>query len=425
MCLCYYFIKKRKHLNLIALFIICLIERIPISISILAVEVVLDALPACVVLLLEQAVALAREAPEIAGLEHECHCVLHAHGHVCLCSDGLFVCVAVWAVRGHAAVERCSAGDKAVGLGVVDAADQAHVLCHAVAVKVGWSECVLLDAPARREDDKVCDGRSGLVRRAGEHGEDARVEMVVEHGVHDAEAIEIILVWGIVAVPCDHIERGVRLLGLEERTEELVHNCPCAFLRRRAVFPCDRGLEVARVGESVGADRPELGQSKVALVHLEDVSAAWAGGWVDAPADAALHDCDFAWAHAQSSELCADVESAELRHEEHVAVCVAESGGAHRGVKHIQMCRTALLAVCGSGAADGDEALEECHADGERTAWLARQRERVPSELARVDLCVRKVRDNVHAEAGRWLERIVAHTWMGAIPGCFCYLCCC
>ncbi len=48
-----------------------------------------------------------------------------------------------------------SAGEKAFGLGVVLAVDEAHELVHHVAVKPGWAEGVFGDEPARREDGEV------------------------------------------------------------------------------------------------------------------------------------------------------------------------------------------------------------------------------------------------------------------------------
>ena len=61
----------------------------------------------------------------------------------------------VGAVAGHAVVQAGAAGEKAFGLGVVLAVDEAHELVHHVAVKPGRAEGVLGDQPARGEDGEV------------------------------------------------------------------------------------------------------------------------------------------------------------------------------------------------------------------------------------------------------------------------------
>src|SRR5208282_5812501 len=84
----------------------------------------------------------------------------------------------VRAVRGEGVVQAGPAGLEPLGLGVVDAAYQAHVLGHDVAVVPRRAEGVLADQPARREDHEVDVGQAGQLAGRGEHGEDGRVGVV-------------------------------------------------------------------------------------------------------------------------------------------------------------------------------------------------------------------------------------------------------
>src|ERR1700733_5037997 len=73
----------------------------------------------------------------------------------------LGVRLGVRAVRGEDVVQAGTAGHEALGLGVIDAADQAHELGHDVAVVPGRAEGVLAHQPARREDHEIHVGQAG------------------------------------------------------------------------------------------------------------------------------------------------------------------------------------------------------------------------------------------------------------------------
>src|SRR6188474_1384639 len=58
---------------------------------------------------------------------------------------------------------------------------------------------------------------------------------------------------------------------------------------------CNRRLEVARVGETVGADRAAVGQRELGAVVLADIAARGRTGELDLENHAARHDADLAW----------------------------------------------------------------------------------------------------------------------------------
>jgi hypothetical protein len=177
--------------------------------------------------------------------------------------------LAVGPVRGADAVEGGAAGHEAALLGVVRAPDEAHVLAHAVSVVIRWSESVFCHHPARGKNDEVDSSDAGLERGAGEDCEYGGVEVVEGHGVHHAEQGKVVLVRRVVAVPADNVERAVILPARPQRAPELVHD----DVRRLHLL--ERGVrhhEVARAGEPIGADGPEVRQFEVASECFANVS---------------------------------------------------------------------------------------------------------------------------------------------------------
>ena len=184
------------------------------------------------------------------------------------------------------------------------------------------AEGVFLHEPAGREDDEVGDcgtGAMGMTGR-GKYGEDGWVRVVVGDAANGVEAAEIVLVRIVEAVPGDDVEGCVGLRGGEERPTKLAENGPG---RVGVVFGegSEGGLEVAGVGEAVGADGTEFGEGEVALVELEDVTAdGLVGVEVDSVANAAGNDADFIGADQEVAQLCLNVQGAVLRHDQEVAV---------------------------------------------------------------------------------------------------------
>ena len=189
-----------------------------------------------------------------AALEHESHAPL---AHLDRLEHGLagpLVRGGVGPVRAHDVVQAGARGPKpGGGLGVVLSVDEAHELGHGVAVVPRRAEGVLLDEPARGEDDEVGDGGAGMVGLGGQDGEDGRVRVVVRDAADGAEAAEVVLVRVVLAVPGHDVEGCVGLAGGEEVAGELAQQAPVA--RPVLVEGGHRALEVSGVGETVATDR--------------------------------------------------------------------------------------------------------------------------------------------------------------------------
>lgn len=291
----------------------------------------LDSAPALLAITLLD--LLARPQPPFSHAKHEA-ALKHKGTAVDANLDGLqlgiaraLVALGVWAVAAHDVVQAGAAGDEAAcaaALGVVAAADEAHELAHGVAVVPGRAEGVLADEPARREDDKVGHGGAGHGRRRRQHREDGRVRVVVGDCADGVEAAQVVLVGVVVALPGDDVKGRVCLARLEERIVHLDgdgEGVAALECRRAKVLAEVRhgGLEVARVGESVGANGAQLGQHEVALVQLQRIASGRARD-ADVVLDAAGDDGDLHGPHQQPAELGADVEVALLRHNQEVAV---------------------------------------------------------------------------------------------------------
>src|SRR5579863_9353107 len=181
----------------------------------LGIEMLLDALPALVVIAL-QLLGFQRllGGPDHGtGLEHEGHGVGDVQGFGGVAHHRLLVACGVGAVTAHAVVQRCAARYEAAGLapflGVVDAGDEAHELRGHVAVEPGGTEGVLRHQPAGREDHEVHVGGARRIAGRGQHCEDGWVWVIVADGADGIEAPEVVLVGRVVAVPADDVERRV------------------------------------------------------------------------------------------------------------------------------------------------------------------------------------------------------------------------
>ena len=308
-----------------------------------------------------------------ATLKHKCHAPLPNLHRLQLRPTRLLMRRSVRPMPRHHIMQRRAGGlEPPARLGVVLAVDEAHELGHGVAVVPRRAERIFRDQPARRENDKVCDGGARHGRRRREHRVDGGIRVVEGDGAQRVEAREVVLVRVVCAVPGDDVEGGVILRGGEEVARELAQDGPpgvCILVEGG-----DGDLEVARVGQPVGADGAQLRQREVPLVELEDVAADGAVGQLDAVLDAAGDDCDFVWADEEVAELCADVEDAVLGDDEEVAVGGGEGlVGRHAGARGVDEDAEALLH--GGVACAGDEVEGVDPVDG------VVEVEGVPSEL--------------------------------------------
>ncbi len=109
-----------------------------------------------------------------------------------------------------------------------------------------------------------------------------------------------------------------------------------------------RGFEVARVGQAIGADRPQVRQAHQAAEVLADIAACLAIGQLDAKAHPARDHRDLLRLDLDHAELGEQAQAAVLGHDQQFAVGVVEIAAVHVGGGRIQMDADASL---GSGAA--------------------------------------------------------------------------
>ncbi len=141
--------------------------------------------------------------------------------------------------------------------GVVLAVDQPHEFVHEIAMEPRRTERVLGDHPARRENHEIKIGSAGNLRRRSQHRVDRRIGMVEAHGIDAIEIREIVFVRDVITVPRNHIQRRVIDLRLPQTALKLARNAAVAFatFKRR-----NWGEKVARICQSIRANRPEIGQ---------------------------------------------------------------------------------------------------------------------------------------------------------------------
>lgn len=205
-------------------------------------------------------------------LEHECHASIADLGRLKLGITGTLECGRVWTVCTHHVMQTSTRGlETTSSLCVVVTADQTHKLRHGVTVIPRRTEGVFGDQPAGREDDKVGDGSANVVRGTGQNSEDGGVGVVERDGSNNVESAQVVLERVIVAVPGDNVEGSVILARREERVVKLAEQLPFGGLLF-IVKCCDWGLEVADVGQAVGANGAQLGELVVTLVEFADVA---------------------------------------------------------------------------------------------------------------------------------------------------------
>ena len=113
-------------------------------------------------------------------------------------------------------------------------------------------------------------GGALLAGRRRQHREDRRIGMVEQDRADRRKRRQIVFVGRVVAVPGDDVERRVAELGDVEPAAPF-HDQPAG--RLLVLEPGDRRLEVARIGQAVGADRAAIGQGELGAVILADIAA--------------------------------------------------------------------------------------------------------------------------------------------------------
>jgi hypothetical protein len=164
--------------------------------------------------------------------------------------------------------------------------------------------------------------------------------VIEQHGPDGRIPPQIVLVWRVIAVPRDDVERRV----IEHRRPH--HAAPLHEQPRLVVGVFERRdwrEEVARVRQAVGADRAAIGQRERAAVVLAEIPAGGTVAELDADLDAARNHRDLAGLDLDQAELRADPQAAALRHEQQFAVRVVEVLVLHRARDEIHVCAHAGL----------------------------------------------------------------------------------
>ena len=117
--------------------------------------------------------------------------------------------------------------------------------------------------------------------------------------------------------------------------------------------------KVARLGEPVGSDGPQVGQNEAARCeHLEGVAPAptrlrRGSVGADGEAQIAREDHDLPGRHAKPAQFRGHEQHAQLRHDEQLSIRVAERPIGHRRIARVDVDGDALLQARVACAADG------------------------------------------------------------------------
>src|SRR5579875_2816730 len=133
------------------------------------------------------------------------------------------------------------------------------------------------------------------------------VGTVVADRADGGEAAQIVAVGGVAAVPRHHVERRMVDRRRPQGALELRDQLEFAFdvLVRRG-----RRLEVARIGEAVGADRPQFRQPQRRTEVLADVAARRSIGQFNPEAQPARNQRDLLRLDFQHAEFGRDPQAA-------------------------------------------------------------------------------------------------------------------
>ena len=137
----------------------------------------------------------------------------------------------------------------------------------------------------------------------------------------------------------------------------------------------DRGLEITRVGEAVGADRAAVGKGEFRPVILADIATGVIAGEAVFCHHAARHNGDMARRHPHPAHFGEDLDLAVLRHDQHFGIGIDQHAVGHAGGDRVDMGRHADMLARVAGAGHGAHAFDE-------VGWRGRNGKRVPPVLA-------------------------------------------
>jgi hypothetical protein len=166
--------------------------------------------------------------------------------------------------------------------------------------------------------------------------------VIVADRADRVEAAQIVLIGRVRAVPGDDVERRMIDRRRPQRTAEFGDQFE---VPGEVLVPRDRRLEIARLGKSVGADRPEIRQAQRRAEILAHIAARGAVRQLDAKAQAARQDGDLQRFDVQDAEFRQQPQPPLLRHHQHFRIGVVEIAPAHRPVGDVPVDRAAACAA--------------------------------------------------------------------------------
>jgi len=120
-----------------------------------------------------------------------------------------------------------------------------------------------------------------------------------------------------------------------------------------------RGEEIARIGQAVAADRPQVRKAHERTEVLAHIAACLAIRQCHPEADAARDHRDLLRLHVEHAQFGFDVQPALLRHDQQLAIGVVEEAALHVAVGRVQVDADADARRCGAIAGHGEQAIDE------------------------------------------------------------------
>ncbi len=242
----------------------------------------------------------------------------------------------------------------------------------------GWTESILHREPARRKDDEIQIIHAWGRAEGLQHEKDRRIRVVIADRAQGVETSQVVFVRRVIAVPRDDIERRMIDRRRPQLAAELCHQLTAGLT---ILVARDRGEEIARIGETVRTDRPEIRQAQRRPEILADVTSSSRVDELDAKSHAARQHRDFLRLDLKSAELRGQAQSPQLGHEQKLAIRVVEKAIAHGSVGAIPVDGTAGVQLRSSVAPDTGK-------PGYEVRGLRRDRQRIPAERIRRDFDV-------------------------------------
>ena len=184
--------------------------------------------------------------------------------------------------------------EAATRLCIVNAVDQAHKLAHHVHVIPGRPKGILRHQPAIGKDHEinVCSPR--CLRRGSKYGENGWVCMVEKQRPYWRKTTQIILIGRVVAVPGDHVQRGMLYLRGPKHAIPFHHQGPWSIM----IFIGRNGSQkVARIRQAISAYRPAFGQTECCAIVFANVSTGGSAQQLDTNLHPARNDANLSGNH--------------------------------------------------------------------------------------------------------------------------------